>query len=188
MAHIHFKWNAEKAIQATSYLVAKLGKVDKVKLAKLLYIADRDHFLRHGAPITGDDQWALPKGPAPTRTLDLLDGDLKESEVCFRHLHRDNYTFTVQQDPGHELLSETEITVLDMVLQQHGHKDKWVLVRETHEYPEYKTVYADENVARIPYETILRCYETGDRRRFRHGRPVISREMATRMECPFPPW
>ncbi|MCK4275964.1 MAG: SocA family protein, partial [Phycisphaerae bacterium] len=62
-ATIQFKWRPDKAIQATAYLVGKLGKVDKIKLIKLLYIADRDHFLQHGAPITGDDQYALNKGP-----------------------------------------------------------------------------------------------------------------------------
>ena len=185
---IQFKWNSGKAIQATAYLVGKLGKVDKVKLIKLLYIADRDHFLQHGAPITGDDQYALKKGPVPSTTLDMLDGDLRVSEECFRHLHQDDFTFTVREDPKVDLLSASEIAVLDAVLKEHGSKDKWALVRETHEYPEYKETYRKGTSTLIAYETMLRCYETGDGRRFRHNRPVVSRETIANMECPFPPW
>lgn len=188
MNDIHFQWDAGKAIEATAYIVAKLGKVDKVKLAKLLYIADRDHFLLHGAPITGDDQCALPKGPIPTMTLDLLDGDLQESTQCFEHLRRDNNTFTVLHDPGHGHLSESELAVLGAVCREHGHKYKWTLVDETHEYPEYKETYQTGTSTRIPYEVILKCYETGDGRRFHRGRPVISRATISQMECPFPPW
>ena len=171
-----------------AYLVGKLGKVNKIKLVKLLYIADRDHFLQHGAPITGDDQYALNKGPVPSMTLDMLDGDLPESEECFRHVHQDDFTFTVKEEPRVDLLSESELAVLDAVLRDHGNKDKWALVKETHTYPEYKQTYRQGTSTLISYETILRCYDTGDQTRFRHNRPVISQKIIASMQCPFPPW
>lgn len=188
MGDIRFKWNHEKAIQAVHYLVAKLGSVDKVKLTKLLYVADRDHFLQYGYPITGDDQVAMKKGPLPSMTLDLLDGDLHESGECFRYVHLDDVTLTSRVDPAPGLLSASELEVLDAVLQAHGDKEKWAFVNETHGYPEFKATYIEGTSTRIPYETILRCYGTGDESRYRLGRPVVSRATISAMERPFPAW
>ena len=185
---IQFKWNSGKAIQATAYLVGKLGQVTKLKLVKLLYIADRDHFLQHGTPITGDKQYALPLGPVPSRTLDMLNGQIPESEECYRRVHQDDYTFTVKEEATVDLLSESELAVLDAVLKEHGNKSSSALVKETHEFPEYKEMCSQGPSVPITYETILRCHETGDGRRFRHNRPVVSRETIANMECPFPPW
>ncbi len=183
---IQFKWNAGKAIQATAYLVGKLGTVTKLKLVKLLYIADRDHFLQHGAPITGDRQYALPLGPVPSTTLDMLNGQMiPESEECYRQVHLDDYTFTLRKGTTASLLSESELAVLDAVLEEHGNKSSSALVKYTHEFPEYKEMCSQGSSVPISYETILRCHETGDGKRFRHNRPVVSRETMASMECPF---
>ncbi len=32
------------------------------------------------------------------------------------------------------------------------------------------------------------CHETGDGKRFRYGRPVITEAMMAAMDCPFEPW
>ncbi len=188
MGDIQFKWDAKKAIEATHYLVANLGHVDKVKLTKLLYIADRDHFLQHGHPITGDHQVAMDKGPVPSATLALLDGELPASAECYQHVHLNDFTFTSRGDREPSALSASELEVLTAVLREHGHKGKWTLVDETHTYPEFKEVYRSGTSTRIPYDTILRHYETGDGRRYRLGKPVVSRAMLAAMERPFPPW
>ncbi len=188
MPEIRFNWDYQKTIQAAAYLLSKLGRVEKVKLTKLLYIADRDHFLQHGCPITGDDQYALPKGPVPTRTLDLLDGERIESNDCLAYLREEDFVFSLRQDPGHALLSASEVAILERVAEQHGHKEQWTLVNETHRYPEYRQTYREGTSTRIPYEKILECHETGDGTRFRHGRPVVSEETIANMDCPLPAW
>ena len=188
MTEIRFTWDPEKAIQAAAYLVQRLERVDKVKLTKLLYLADREHFLQHGAPITGDEQYAMPKGPVPSKTLHLLDGEVVESGKLFQHLHQDDFTWTLRLDPGTGALAASEIAVLDAVLREHGQKDKWLLVNELHHSPEYVEVYREGTSTRIPYETILQHYETGDGSRFRRGRPVVSSETMAAMRRPFPGW
>jgi len=164
------------------------GKVRKIRLIKLLYIADRDHFLQHGYPITGDDQYAMPLGPVPSKTLDLLDGDLPESDQSLAYLQQKDFIISIRKNPEQNLLSQSEIAVLDQVLRVHGQKDPWVLVKETHEYPEYKGTYKEDTSTRIPYEKILECYETGDGKRFRHGRPVVSRATIPAMRRPLRAW
>ena len=187
MSEIRFTWQPAKAIAAAAYIIGQLVQVDKIKLVKMLYIADRDHFLQHGYPITGDAQYALPKGPAPTTTLDMLDGDLRESENCFRCIHLDDVVFSLRQDANPIALEKTELDVLNHVIREHGHKNKWALKDETHDYPEYAAVYREGTSTRIPYEVILECYP-GDGSRFRKGRPVMSEGTISKMDCPFPAW
>ena len=188
MSEIQFIWNPAKAIAAAAYIVGRLGKVDKIKLVKMLYIADRDHFLKHGYPITGDVQYALPKGPAPSKTYDMLKGNRLESEDCLRCLHEEDFVFSLREGAMPETLDETEITVLNDVIEEHGQKNQWTLVEETHSYSEYVAVYREGTSTIIPYEKILECYEQGDGSRFRRGRPVISEATISRMACPFPAW
>ena len=63
---IHFQFDPAKAMQMIGYVVARVGPVDKVALTKQLYIAERDHFIKHGYPITGDRLYAMPRGPVPS--------------------------------------------------------------------------------------------------------------------------
>jgi uncharacterized phage-associated protein len=189
IVRIRFQFDRQKAIQALVYLLRGLGgSADKAKLMKLLYIADRDSFLQHGCPITGDDQYAMPYGPVPSAALDLLYGEYEDSDQMYRYLGVVNSRVAIGADPGDDRLSPEDKQVLDRVLDQYGGMRTWDLVRRTHEFPEYKECYSEGSSRRIPYETMLRVYETGDGSRFRLGRPVVPEATMRRMECPFPPW
>jgi uncharacterized phage-associated protein len=182
---IRFQFDPEKALQAMVYLVDRLGCVDKAKLTKLLYIADRDHFLAHGYPITGDSQYAMPFGPVPTSCLRMLNAeDAWAAERLLKHLHADDYTFYVRERVAQADLTADELATLDQTLRTHGAKPTWRLVDETHTFPEYRRTYRENTSTLIPYELMLELY--GDESKFRHGRPVISREMAAKMICPLP--
>lgn len=180
---IEFEFDFEKAIEAIAYLVEELVEVDKVKLTKLLYLADRDHFLKCGYPITGDSQFAMPKGPIPSNCLDVLDGDPPYDEEVFRYLHVEDNKITLHTKPGLNVLTESEKETLDKILKEHGHKDKWKLVDETHMYPEYADVFKGDTSTRIPYELILKYH--GDESQYRDGRPVLTRKIREHMKCPF---
>ena len=183
MRDIKFNFDAEKALHAMAYVVRALGHVEKVKLMKLLYIADKEHFLEHGYPIAGDSQSAMPHGPVPSNTLDVLNGESLQD--VFAILHQDDNTITLRHYPDKSRLTEDDERTLDRVLVEHGGKQTWTLRNETHEYPEYKEVYVEGSSRRIPYELMLK--HSGDERHFRHGRPVISAGTVERMTCPFAP-
>lgn len=181
---IAFHFDLDKAIQALAYLVDALGEVDKVALTKLVYLADREHFLEHGYPITGDRPCAMKWGPVPSATLSALNGEaFPEPDAAFRYLHIDDNKVMLRHRPGDGLLSDAEKRTLDAVARRHGGKRTWDLVRETHELPEYKEAYVEDTSRPIPYELILK--HAGDDRHFRHGRPVISDATAAHMPCPF---
>ena len=51
---IAFEFDVEKFVNASVYLVERCPEVTKMKLAKLLYFADKEHLLAYGRTITGD--------------------------------------------------------------------------------------------------------------------------------------
>ncbi|MGH7214291.1 MAG: Panacea domain-containing protein [Tepidisphaeraceae bacterium] len=182
---IRFQFQPEKAMQAIAYLLHRLGAVEKVKLTKLLYYADREHFIRFGFPITGDRQKALPLGPVPSTCLDLLNGDpLLPSDRVFDYIHLDDYRVSLRKSPGEQLLSDDDRRTLDDVIRRHGGKEQWTLVRESHSLPEYREIYVEGTARPIPYEVIAK--HSGNDARFRKGRPVISTAATAQMSCPLP--
>ena len=69
-----FKFDFEATKAVLLYLAAKeLPNFDKYRASKLLFLADREHLVCFGRTITGDSYNALPYGPTPNRTLELLD-------------------------------------------------------------------------------------------------------------------
>jgi uncharacterized phage-associated protein len=175
-----YQFNLDKAIQAAAHIVEQLGEVDKIKLIKLIYLADREHFIATGAPITGDRQVAMPWGPVPSNTLDAINGQVSDAdESVFRFLSIKNNTIRLKKSPGKAALSVGEIESLNKVLKAHGGKAPWPLANETHRLPEYVACYVDGTSTTIPYESIARA--SGDKRRFRHERVVIPFEVLASM-------
>src|SRR5207237_2158416 len=69
-----FQFKEDKAISAIVFVAAHgISDLTKGKLAKLLFLADKQHLVRHGRPITGDWYAALPHGPIPSNIDNLLD-------------------------------------------------------------------------------------------------------------------
>jgi hypothetical protein len=78
MGELSFKFNPEKAGQATVYLL-KLsgGKHTKGHLDKMLYAADWSQLRRFGVSLTGDKPVSMPQGPVLSDVLHLLTGEMK---------------------------------------------------------------------------------------------------------------
>jgi uncharacterized phage-associated protein len=184
---IAFKFDAGKALQVLAYFLRKTNDgIDKAKLMKLVYLADRSNFIDHGTPITGDTPFAMKLGPVPSDTLDLIDGEFFPiyGDV-YQNIQLINVRVSLVKDPGEHLLSDSEKAELEAVWKAHGHKPTFPLCRETHNLPEYRETYVEGTSTKIPYERIAR--HSGNPERFRKGRPVVSPEMAAAMRPPFLP-
>jgi uncharacterized phage-associated protein len=179
MLLISFQFELDKAIEAIAFIVRRLGPIDKMRLMKLLYIAERDSFLKLGHPITGDTLAALPWGPAPSGCLDAVNGQLwpaERNEKVFQFLHVQDNVITLKRAPSTAVLSDSERAILNDVLKENGSAPPWDLVRQTHAYPEYREAAAEGIPQPIPYESILRHYANGE-----HGfgsEPSTSGELA----------
>jgi hypothetical protein len=185
MLMIQFQFNLDKAMQVLAYLLGRIGTTDKVKLIKLAYLADREHFIAKGFPISGDRQCAMDWGPVPSFTLGAINGEIPGSQQrVFAYIHLDDVKVSVRNSPGDAMLTNSDREILDRVIHEHGSKNTWALVRETHKLPEYVEAYVEGTSRPIPYESISRV--SGNENRYRRDRPVISREAAAEMVCPFP--
>src|SRR5947209_669995 len=72
-ASVEFNFEFEKFLAALHYLaVRQVPELDKYKVCKLFFLADKYHLVRFGRPILGDRYCPLPHGPIPSRSLDLL--------------------------------------------------------------------------------------------------------------------
>ena len=137
-------------IEALHYILKKIRKADKIKLVKLVYLADKYHLIRYGRTITNDDYYAMQHGPVGTTVKDVLSFDsfsLTPNGIKYasRLLDRiDNNTFAANPSARvtFDMLSETDKEALDFVVENFGSMGPWKLRDYTHKYPEWYQ-YAD---------------------------------------------
>lgn len=184
---ITFRFNPEKAIQAITYLLVRLGQpVDKVKLTKLLYLADRQSFIDHGVSITGDRLVAMPYGPVPSACLDLLNGMPNiNPDLIYPYIHVEDNQISLRQVASPDLLTPEDRNILDDIVKHYGNMPKWQLVKQTHNLPEYTELFVENTSTTIPFEAIAKA--GNDERRYRMGRTVMSPQTTAAMLCPFNP-
>lgn len=71
--------NVEKLAAAAAYILQKYdGRLNYTKLIKLVYLLDREEFNALGHSMTGDEYYALPKGPVLSGLYSLIQGKGKK--------------------------------------------------------------------------------------------------------------
>lgn len=181
---IRFKFDDRKALQAMAYAVARSKGMDKIVLMKLMYFADRDHFIKNGKPITGGRLVAMPYGPLVSECLDMLDVGSWGQVNAFECLHLDDNRLTLRKACGTDLLSESEFAELDAQLSKLAAMGSRAYVDEAHAAAEYREKYRRRTSKTIPFETVLKHCHGGDGSKFRDGRPVVSPATADAMQWP----
>jgi len=67
-----FTYYERKAVAAVLLVVNELSRVDRHKLAKILFFADQKHLARYGRTITSDTYCAMEAGPVPSHIYDSI--------------------------------------------------------------------------------------------------------------------
>jgi len=131
-------FNDRKAGQVAAFFVdAQGGRMDVIKLVKLIYLADREFMDRYGLPITFDRLVAMPHGPVNSRTYECIQGAVDcsgwEEWIADRQGHAVELR---KQAPRAALdeLSDAEIEALQAVWQRFGHLNKWGIRDWTHDH------------------------------------------------------
>lgn len=151
MSDLKFSFNLDKLIHAIAFFASKeIRDLSKLKAAKLLYFADKDHLLKFGRPIIGDVYFCLPYGPVPSLSLnemnDAIDtGSLEEGDeiqadaVCFASVlkvHKPflggHPVFRAKNGFDSDVFSKSEIASLERVAEQFGTKTAPELIEITH--------------------------------------------------------
>ena len=154
------EFDYKKATQAINYLTKKEGgQIDKLKLIKLVYFADRYHLRRYGRPMVNDAYFAMPLGPVGSSVKDIAEFsdflDDSERQYATKFIGRGGGANTVVSiaDVDSEIFSKSEIEALDFAYNEFGAKTASTLVNVTHRYPEwdkFKSALESKETTREP--------------------------------------
>ena len=133
-------FNERKVAQMAAYLLNRAkGRMNYLKLIKLLYLADRESMKRHGHPISGDRYVSMDHGPVLSQTFNLIKGAVQFAEGGWNHWIADNadYAVSLRRKASRETLdelSDADVEVLSNVYSKFGKMDQWKLVEYVHRY------------------------------------------------------
>ena len=148
-----------KVVQASALLLkTEPGRrMSRLRLLKLLYIADRESLRERARPITGDDVVAMDHGPVLSHTYDLVKGADYADPVWEQFLHPSGARdLELAGDPGVGKLSRYELTKLQEVATRFMDKNDWEVAEYTHTFPEWQKNQPPRHSSRpIPLDDLL---------------------------------
>ena len=154
-----FRSPLQKKIQAAGVILRDRGPTDRLRLLKLLYIADREALKQRGSPILGGLLVAMKHGPLHSEVYDLIKGShASEGEwsACFQS---QGNTISMIHDPGRMDLSPFEIDLLNATADRYQDVDTWELSELTHDFREWIDSFQKGTARPIDAEQILKALE-----------------------------
>lgn len=152
------RFRQDKATELASMLLdLKGGKMEYMKLIKLMYLADRAALLRWGRPISYDSYVSMDNGPVLSSTLDLVNAGDRPGEESIWNQHvsapkRYHVKLKKLCPPKH--LSRAEENLISEIFDEFGHVNQWDLVDWMHDnLPEWND--PDGSSLPIRYHDIL---------------------------------
>jgi uncharacterized phage-associated protein len=151
--------NEQKYRNAILYFVSHINNntLGKIKLMKLLYYLDFDHYEQFGTSVTGDDYLRWDMGPVPTRARAVIDQMIADRQLLVENedigllYSRSRYT-ALQPYMVHVFLP-TEVAVLFAVAEKWEHHSGSDMVRAVHGEPPWLETAAN---AVIDYRLALK--------------------------------
>ena len=128
----------------------------RLRLLKLLYIADRERIKCCGRPITGDRIVAMDHGPVLTRTYYLIKGEDFSADLWDPFIESVGRDVVLKADPGNGDLSRNEMRVLHDVSFRYRDLDDYGVAAVTHQFAEWiRNQPAPGMVKAIPMADVL---------------------------------
>ena len=163
--------NRDKLFNAVIYFANNTKYFGKIKLCKLLYFLDFEHFKQTGRSVTGLDYFAWPKGPVPKEFYDEIESP-KEDLINFLQFHEkpikaggSMLVVTPLKPFNPSNFSNRELKILEGLAKEFYDTYADDMVEATHlENQPWHKIYVDGNKKQtlIPYELALRKQETSE--------------------------
>ena len=154
MSDIKFEFNLDKLIHAIAFFSEKgIQDLTKLKIAKLLYFADKAHLLGYGRPILGDIYFCMDFGPVPSFALNEMSEAIQRSEVADESSDYSKIAgmlkvkkplfggyphFEAKHSFDRSIFADSEVSVLESVAMNYGPRTARDLVGLTHEEPTFR--------------------------------------------------
>jgi len=124
--------------------------MDKLKLIKMAFFADREHLVRYGRPIVGGDYVTMDLGLVSSQLKDYVEGQISSS---LPFVLQGNCNLVATQATNENQLSESELEILDKVYDRYKNIDSVKLGLMTHEYKAWKNNVPPKGSCKpVPYE------------------------------------
>lgn len=136
---------------AAVFLIREGGSMDKLKLVKLMYLAERGSVEHHGRPMFFDENFSLEHGPAGTNTIDGLNG-LSDTQIWDRYLTTDGNTVRVREtlvEQDFDDLCDAHLKIVEHIAAKFK-GDSASAVRAWTHRPENVPEYQETKSSRIP--------------------------------------
>lgn len=138
-------FNYKKVVQSFNFFAIKEGSSEnKMKALKLLWLSDRLHLRKYGRMISNDNYYALPNGPVPSASRDILQkSSFFKDDIAQDYADQyikivNQYTYESIQDIDYKVFSKSEIEILNKIYDNFGDKNQYDLSKLSHEFPEWK--------------------------------------------------
>lgn len=114
---VSFVFDEYKATQASSYLLSlNNGRMNYMKMMKILYLSDRKFILDLGNSITTDNYVSMDNGPVVSRIYDLIKESRTDTGTYWSSFIRtEGDEVVLNNDPGDEYLSPMEMEVITSI-------------------------------------------------------------------------
>ena len=142
MTRINYRTNPRKALEVILWCASKRPGVDFHTILKVLFFADVTHLNNYGRPIVGDDYVALPHGPVPQTTYDILKGDplirdaLQLASLPFVVVG--GYRVQAEREPDLDYLSESDLEALEEGWAKCAHLGFSARTEVSHQHPAWQ--------------------------------------------------
>lgn len=133
---ISFVFDEIKATQAACYLLSlNAGKMNYMKMIKLLYLADRKYISDYSNSITTDSYVSMDNGPVTSKIYDLIkDSHTDNGTYWASCIRTEEYDAVMIKEPReYDRLSPMEMEVISNVSQSFADSGAWDVVKFCHE-------------------------------------------------------
>ena len=155
-------FDINRCIEAAGVLFSttETKTMGRMRLLKLLYLANRKSLKETGDPIVDDDAIAMKHGPVLSRTYNLIKGkDSNTEALAAWNLHFkvvDSIQIRMLTDPGADHLSDYDIETLTGIAAEYKDAEDEDLSDLTHTFEEYNRHWDGKHLSeRIPERDLL---------------------------------
>jgi len=152
---LEFRPKIEKIVELLLYLARARPDADKYQAVKFFYLADREHLIRYGRPITFENYYAMSFGPVASTVLELLNGNLNRAkavgidELPFkteigktRNGSDTTYIRAALREVNYDLFSKSDIKVFDEIVAKYRNASFDDLFKATHKHFAWRNAWS----------------------------------------------
>ena len=145
------------------YIITKFGEVDILRLFKILYFAEREHYAKYGRRIVNDTYFALERGPVPSALYDaikIIQGKnslsanpllgIISNSICVGCDVSFDYVIAAKEQPDMTELSKSDIECIDKSFLENKDLDYNALSDKSHDIAWTDAWNKDKNSAINP--------------------------------------